>query len=372
MRRASCRSVRATRRPARSSARRSTSSVRCRSRTSPPRATASSSCAARVALLAALFGIARLLRRCRLRRRLLLCFFLVGLLFLGGLLGLVALGGAARAARRVAPRHLDDLLLRERLRVEHTELAEAVALEQDEQARAALDRGRAPQVAGRRDDAVLALVGDLVAVVPERVELVGLARDLAELADELGALAGADLVDGQRLHALLGDTDVRLVEDGEAAVVRRDRLLLLAAAAVDRALRGTVLLERPHGRVRTLIGALDEDGVADVVDADRIVRQALVPADAERALVGLVAGVEDVDVVADQDRDLRAVEVPRHVRRRAGGLGVLRQADAARAAVVELDLERAAGHRGRRRAVFIGKRAAGEIDLPAADEAEQA
>ncbi len=104
-------------------------------------------------------------------------------------------------------------------------------------------------------------------------------------------------------------------------------------------------LERPHRRGRRAVGRLDEDRVAGPVDPDRVAGHALVAADQEGALVRLGRGVEEVDVIPGDDRHLRLVRAPHDVRDLDVDLGVLGQAVAPRAVVVDLHPEAVAGER---------------------------
>src|SRR6185436_1236883 len=184
--------------------------------------------------------------------------------FLGGLLGagrrrsgrwrrggrrFGARGLVAAAACAVAPRHLERLALGEGLGIDDGELAQARAAEQHEEVLGPGDCVGADEVRVVLRDEVLALRrGRGAGVVPQRLGLVLLARARRDLANQLGALAAVDLVDGERGEALLGDADAALVEQDERAVACRQRDLLLAAEHLDRAERRAVGPEHPDRR----------------------------------------------------------------------------------------------------------------------------
>jgi len=119
--------------------------------------------------------------------------------------------------------------------------------------------------------------------------------------------------------------------------------------------------------------ALDDDRIGDEVERGRRAGDALVAGDAERRDVLFGAGVEEVDVGADEHRDLRTIGAPRQVR--DFGRGVLAgRAEAPGAAIDDLRGDVVAGLR--HRILVEDRHAAGthvlEIDLPAADFAEEA
>src|SRR5207244_12892552 len=100
---------------------------------------------------------------------------------------------------------------------------------------------------------------------PVQIELFFLAGSVRDLAHQLRALAGIDLVDRHARVALLGDRDALVIEYRERAAAHRQRFgILWTTERLDRTDRGAVGLEHVDRVVR-----LDEQRRADPLDRGR-------------------------------------------------------------------------------------------------------